>query len=111
MVRSGAVAQGCVVPSGRLTHVSGGSAPSWPLPSLPQQNATAAGGGVAPQVWKTPTLIAAKLSPPETCTGVERSIVERSPSSPRSLCPQQYAALSAAVAHECANPAATATKL
>ena len=63
------------------------AAPSWPFAFIPQQNAMAP--GVTPHVWKPPTLIVAKLTPPETGTGVDRSLVEPSPSCPKKLFPQQ----------------------
>ena len=69
---------------------------------IPQQYATAL--VVTPQVWNGPVLIDAKLSPPSTRFGVERHVVEPSPSCPASLWPQQYAALEGVKAHELSCP-------
>src|SRR5258706_14544450 len=47
---------------------------------------------VTPQLWLAVALTAAKVSPPDTATGVLLLVSEPSPSSPELLSPQQYAA-------------------
>src|SRR3989442_10364226 len=70
---------------------------------------------VTPQVWATPPVTAAKLTPGGACTstGLDWFVVVPSPSWPLPLAPQQYAAALSPVASPqvCKSPPVTAAKL
>src|SRR5438552_3445006 len=65
--------------------------PGWrrPFPFPPQRSALRA--AVTPQVWKSPPVTAAKLTPAGACTstGLDRFVIVPSPSWPLPLAPQQ----------------------
>src|SRR5688572_26465745 len=79
--------------------------PSCPPPLSPQQYAWPA--VVSAQVypsWDPPAVICSNASPPVTATGAARSVVLPSPSCPRLLDPQQYAAPWAVRPQVCSTP-------
>ena len=62
---------------------------------------------VTPQVWAQAALSWSHDVPPATAVGRVRVVVVASPTSPKSLCPQQYAARPSSSAHECQPPVVT----
>src|SRR5947209_8089485 len=67
------------------------AAPTRPLPLPPQQQAAALSPVARPQVWKSPPVTAAKLTPAGACTstGLDRFVIVPSPSWPLPFAPQQ----------------------